>query len=145
MKMGKTARPSQQQLSVCYAFAGDCAPKTYSTEFFRVVIRGYVRLCICLFLSPSLNLYNRESTYFNETHHNSLLPGLHDIFRQRRPRKFCELDRFGTAEEISTKTYTNTSCSPATNWLRLQGHGFKGQGHRQHFSKMHFSGESTPF
>ena len=48
MKMCKIARPSQQQLSVCYAFAGDCAPKAYSTEFFRVVIRGYVRLYVSL-------------------------------------------------------------------------------------------------
>jgi len=93
MKMCKTARPSQQQLSFCYGFTGDCPPKAYSTEFFRVVIRGYVRLCVCLSVSPSLNLYNREWTYFNETHHNSLLTGPHDIFkvnavkgrRQRRP------------------------------------------------------------
>ena len=54
MKMCKTARrPSQQQLSFCYAFAGDCPPKAYSIEFFRVVIRGYVRLCVCLSVCES--------------------------------------------------------------------------------------------
>ena len=52
----------------------------YSTEFFRVFIRGYVRLYVSLSVSLSLNLYNREWTYFNETHH-SLLPGPHDIFK----------------------------------------------------------------
>jgi len=81
MKRCKIARPSQQQQSFCYAFAGDFPPKAYSTEFFRVVIRGYVRLYVSLSVSLSLNLYNREWTYFNETHHNSLLPGPHDIFK----------------------------------------------------------------
>jgi len=55
--------------------------KAYSTDFFQVVIRGYVRLYVCLSVSPSLNLYNWEWMYFNETHHNSLLPGLHDVFK----------------------------------------------------------------
>ena len=131
MKMCKIARPSQQQQSFCYAFAGDCSPKAYSTEFFRVVIRGYVRLCVCLSVSLSLNLYNREGTYFNEfiiipyylvhmTFARSRVKGQATEARQRRPRKSCELDRFRTAEEISTKTFTNTSFTQATNWLRLQ-------------------------
>ena len=114
--MCKIARPSQQQQSFCYAFAGDCSPKAYSTEFFRVVIRGYVRLCVCLSVSLSLNLYNREGTYFNEfiiipyylvhmTFARSRVKGQATEARQRRPRKSCELDRFRTAEEISTKTF----------------------------------------
>ena len=36
------------------------------------VIRGYVHLYVSLSVSLSLNLYNREWTYFNETRHNSL-------------------------------------------------------------------------
>ena len=54
MKRCKIAQPSQQQQSFCYAFAGDFPPKAYSTEFFRVVIRGYVRLYVSLSVSLSL-------------------------------------------------------------------------------------------
>jgi len=54
---------------------------------------------------------------------NYLLPGPHNIFKVTGQRssqaatawKSCELDEFGTADEISTKTYTNTSYSQATN------------------------------
>ena len=58
-----------------------CVRRRFPAEFFRVVIRGYVRLYVSLSVSLSLNLYNREWTYFNKTHHNSLLPGPHDIFK----------------------------------------------------------------
>jgi len=148
--MCKPARPSQQQLSVCDAFAGNCRRRHIALSFSEWL---YVVMCVCLSVSRSLNPFNREWTYFNETHHNCLYCLVNMTFsrspvkgqiRQRQAMKSCELDRFGTAKEISTKTYTNTSCSQATNWLRLQGHGFKGQGHRQYFSQMHFSGESTP-
>ena len=71
-------------------------PKAYSTEFFRVVIRGCVRLCVCLSVSLSLNLYNREWTYFNESHHSALLPGPHDIFEVTGQR----LSQAATAMEI---------------------------------------------
>ena len=111
-------------------------------------------MSVPLSVSLSLNLYNREWTYFNETHHNSLLSGPHDIFkvtvkgqvRQWRPWKSCELDRFGTAEEISINTYTNTSYSQATNWLRL----YKAMDSKVKFSdnifqKVHFYGQGIRF
>ena len=46
--------------------------RRFPAEFFRLIIRGYVRLYVYMSVSPSLNLYKREWTYFNETHHNSL-------------------------------------------------------------------------
>ena len=37
----------------------------------------------------------------------------------------------------TTKTYTNTSCTQTTKWLALQGHGAKGQGHRNVLRRRH--------
>jgi len=37
----------------------------------------------------------------------------------------------GRREWIWTKTYTHTYYSRETNWLRVQGHGSRDQGHRQ--------------
>ena len=75
MKRCKIARPSQQRAEFLLRVR-----RRFPAEFFRVIIGGYVRLYVSLSMSLSLNLYNREWTYFNETHH-SLLPGPHDIFK----------------------------------------------------------------
>ena len=128
MKMCKTAWPSQQQLSFCYAFAGDCPPKAYSTEFYRATAKHThgiaidIDIDVCLSVSPSLNLYNRKWTILTKliiiayslVHMIFSRSPVKGQVRQRRPWKSREIDRFGTAKETCIKTHTNTSCSQAT-------------------------------
>ena len=79
MKRCKIARPSQQQQSFFMRSPAISRRRHIALSFSS----GYtwLHLYVSLSVSLSLNLYNREWTYFNETHHNSLLPGPHDIIK----------------------------------------------------------------
>jgi len=50
MKMCKIARPSQQQMSVCYAFAGDCRRRHIALSFSEWLC---VVMCVCLSVCES--------------------------------------------------------------------------------------------